>query len=184
MYLINTEEVKEPENYSDFRTLQEWGLETQCKLRFPGSAFAPDTTSSIDIDAGVIGCLKLTDSGASTNRGAVSFSLPSVWNRGSLKVSMSYTASAAGGNYVVRMLMYTASQGQTINTGSTSAQDTVSAVGGAWELGEHTFSTTRTVNPTDTFATVQLRRFGTDAADTDSGDLCIAEITVTYEPER
>ena len=184
MYLINTEEVKEPDNYSDFRTLQEWGLQTQCKLRFPSPSFAPDTTAFIADGAGFVSCLVLPESAATSNQGAISFSIPDTWNRGTMTCSVSYSSATSGGTYAVQCLWYTAKAGDTINSGSTSAQDTLPAISGAWVLGTHTFTAQRVAHPTATFATTRIPRLCSVGADTSTGDLCILEATITYEPSR
>ena len=184
MFTITTRQTDEPENYSDFKSLADWGLETQCKLRYPGGAVLANSATASNDTVVASSTLKLPDSGAATNWGALPFSIPDTWSKGTLKASIHYTASASGGDYVVQALWYTTTVGDTINTGSTSASDTLSSVGGAWELASHTFSAERTIDPSDTYATLRLRRDGTDGSDTDTSDLHILEVTITYEPDR
>jgi len=182
MFLIKTQEVTERDNFDDFRTVQQWGLETQCKLRFSGGMFTPDATASVAFSSSRFPCLTLPDSSNTSNRGAVAFRLPSTWTDGNIKVQVTYTASAVGGVYRVQALLYSAAEGN--SPSATTLTDDLPAVSGANAVETQTLAGSKSVDPSHFFWSLVLRRNGADAADTDTGDLCIAEATVIYEPNR
>ncbi len=184
MWLIKTEQVKEPMNYFDFRSIQEWGLETQAKMRVPGSSMAPGAVASSGEVGGFASALILANDAASSNRGCVSFSIPSTWNRGDIKVSVTYTTDTSGGDYYVQALMRAAGDGDTVNSGGVSAWETLPAVSSAWEIATHTFGIERSVTASDSVGTLRIRRDGGDAADTSTADLYVMEVTLIYESDR